>query len=69
MVSIITGPAAIMLRFAIHMRKEQNGGDISQSSIQENMLVLILRHLAHYWNIGLFLVGEFECKPITSEKH
>ena len=58
MVSIITGPAAIMLRFARHMRKEQNGGDTSQPSIHEDMLVMILRHFAHYWNIGLFLLGE-----------
>lgn len=47
-----------MLRFARHMRGEQNGGDTSQPSIQEDLLVLVLRHYGHYWNIGLCLLGE-----------
>lgn len=58
MVSIIVGPAAIMLRYARHLRKEQNGGDLSQPSIQEDLLQLILGHFARYWNIGSFLLGK-----------
>lgn len=66
MVSIITGPAAIMLRFARHMRKEQNGGDLSQPSIQEDLLVLILKHFAHYWNIGVFLLGQSHLQSLRN---
>jgi hypothetical protein len=57
MVCIITGPAAIMLRYARHMRKEQSGGE-KEPSIQEDLLILILSHFARYWNIGLLLLGK-----------
>jgi hypothetical protein len=57
MVCIITGPAAIMLRYARHLRKEQNGGE-NEPSIQEDLLILILSHFARYWNIGLLLLGQ-----------
>ncbi|KIM93631.1 hypothetical protein OIDMADRAFT_61277 [Oidiodendron maius Zn] len=56
MVSIIVGPAAIMLRYARHFRKDQNGGDLSQPSVQEDLLHLILGQFARYWNIGSFLL-------------
>jgi hypothetical protein len=56
MVCIITGPAAIMLRFARHLRKEQNGRE-NEPSIQEDLLILVLSHFARYWNIGLLLLG------------
>ncbi|KAL5324784.1 hypothetical protein ACEPPN_005902 [Leptodophora sp. 'Broadleaf-Isolate-01'] len=57
MVSMITGPAAMVLRCARHLRKEQNGGDLSKPSIQEDLLVLILSHFARYWDIGGILLG------------
>lgn len=56
--ALVIGPRAILLRFARQMRREQNGGDVAEPSIQEDLLVLILRHFAHYWNIGIFLLGE-----------
>jgi hypothetical protein len=58
LVCIITGPAAIMLRYARHLRKVENaGGDRGKPSIQEDLLVLILSKFAQYWNIGLLLLG------------
>ncbi|CZR65129.1 uncharacterized protein PAC_15029 [Phialocephala subalpina] len=58
MVCIITGPAAIMLRFARHLRKIENaGGDPGKPSIKEDLLILILSKFARYWNIGLLLLG------------
>lgn len=58
MVCIITGPAAIMLRFARHLRKVSNaGGDPSLPGIHEDILILILSKFARYWNIGLLLLG------------
>ncbi|KAH7018785.1 hypothetical protein EDB80DRAFT_818696 [Ilyonectria destructans] len=57
MVCIITGPAAIMLRFARHLRKVSNaGGDPPLPSIHEDILILILSKFARYWNIGLLLL-------------
>lgn len=58
MVSMITGPAAMVLRCARHLRKEQNEGDLSKPSIQEDLLTLILSHFARYWDIGALLLGE-----------
>lgn len=58
MVCIITGPAAIMLRFARHLRKIENYGDISETpSIKEDLLILILGKFAQYWDIGRLLLG------------
>lgn len=69
MVCIITGPAAIMLRFARHLRKVSNaGGDPSLPSIQEDLLILILSKFARYWNIGLLLLGMYY-SSFTSISH
>jgi hypothetical protein len=58
MVCIITGPAAIMLRYARHLRKiENNGDDPGRPSVREELLILILSKFARYWNIGLLLLG------------
>lgn len=65
-VCLIIGPRAVLLRFARLMRREQNGGDLAQPSIQEDLLVLILRHFAHYWNIGIFLLGKSHLLPSSS---
>jgi hypothetical protein len=59
MVCIIIGPAAIVLRYARSLRKDQNiARDASQPSIQEDLLILILSQFAAYWNIGLLLLGQ-----------
>jgi hypothetical protein len=55
---VIVGPAAIVLPCAPHLRKEQNGGDLSKPSIQEDLFILILSHFARYWDIGRLLLGE-----------
>lgn len=59
LVCLVTGPRALLLRFARQMRRDQSEGDAAGPSIQEDLLVLILRHFAHYWNIGIFLLGQF----------
>jgi hypothetical protein len=69
MVCIITGPAAIMLRYARRLRKDQNSGkDPLQPSIQEDLLILILSQFATYWNIGLLLLGQSPGKPTSKRK-
>jgi hypothetical protein len=55
---VIIGPAAIILRYARHLRIDRNGnGDISQPSIQEDLIMLIIGHASRYWNLGLHLRG------------
>lgn len=70
MVCIITGPAAIMLRYARHLRKVENaGGDPGRPSIKEDLLILILSKFARYWNIGLLLLGKYYKLLIPQKFH
>lgn len=59
MACLFTGPASIMLRYARHLRREQDqNGDQKEPSIQEDLIVLILGQFAIHWNIGFYLLGE-----------
>ncbi|OQU95212.1 Fungal Zn2-Cys6 binuclear cluster domain-containing protein [Cladophialophora immunda] len=53
MVCCVVGPAAMNLRFARHLRKDAT----HTFSIEEDLLILILKHFASNWDIGSLLLN------------
>jgi len=54
-VCCIVSPAAMNLRYARHLRKDDKP---HESSSKEDLLVLILKHFAVYWDIGSLLLDQ-----------
>lgn len=63
----VIGPAAITLRLARSLGTTSNSKQVSSPTVEEDILNLVLKRLAKYWEIGDVILGTYLATPVLFE--